>query len=143
MHDCLYILSCLLLGMIEMALSFGDLEYLNNHGTRSSSLIVLTQLSVASRKTLSRLLLLITSLGYGIVKYVIFDIFLFGISLFFMAFFYCLFSFGFGFSFFFLGLFFQKLIVLRLAQFHFFVFSILIIIVVVILNILFCFCQFY
>lgn len=56
------------MGMVEMAISFGDLEYLNNHGERSQFLLVLAKLLFAGKNTFARLLVLVVCMGYGTVK---------------------------------------------------------------------------
>lgn len=56
------------LGMMEMAISYGDLEYLNTYGTRSTFWMVFANLLFASKNTLARLLVLIVSMGFGVVK---------------------------------------------------------------------------
>lgn len=99
----LWISSVLLLGMLEMAISFGDLDYLNKNGYRSQGLMVrgavrvivgarkdatlrkarlsrpvsllpsvpqvFSKLLFASKNTLSRVMVLVVSMGYGITKY--------------------------------------------------------------------------
>jgi hypothetical protein len=99
----LWISSVLLLGMLEMAVSFGDLDYLNKNGYRSQALMVrvvcrrsllmgrraankilaaalmpivfflfpaqiFSKLLFASKNTLSRVMVLVVSMGYGITK---------------------------------------------------------------------------
>lgn len=56
------------LGMLEMAISYGDLDYLNRHGFRSRGLMIFSKLLFAAKNTLARLLVLVVSMGYGIVK---------------------------------------------------------------------------
>eukprot|EP00730_Choanoeca_flexa_P000075 TRINITY_DN10033_c0_g1_i7.p1 TRINITY_DN10033_c0_g1~~TRINITY_DN10033_c0_g1_i7.p1 ORF type:complete len:572 (+),score=140.81 TRINITY_DN10033_c0_g1_i7:111-1826(+) len=56
------------LGMIEMAVSYGDLDYVNTHGYRSYPLMIMAQVLYAAKHTLARLLVLVVSMGYGIVK---------------------------------------------------------------------------
>ncbi len=56
------------LGMLEMAVSFGDLEYLNKNGQRSQFLLVLAKILFSGKNTLARLLVLIVCMGYGVVK---------------------------------------------------------------------------
>eukprot|EP00051_Salpingoeca_urceolata_P005785 m.77283 g.77283 ORF g.77283 m.77283 type:complete len:623 (-) comp14540_c0_seq4:239-2107(-) len=56
------------LGMLEMSVSFGDLDYINREGTRSQFLMVFSKLLLAGKNTLARLLVLVVSMGYGVVK---------------------------------------------------------------------------
>eukprot|EP00045_Choanoeca_perplexa_P007623 m.69989 g.69989 ORF g.69989 m.69989 type:complete len:575 (+) comp14147_c0_seq1:110-1834(+) len=56
------------LGMLEMSVSYGDLDHLNKHGYRSKGLMIFAKLLFAGKNTLARLLVLVVSMGYGIVK---------------------------------------------------------------------------
>eukprot|EP00912_Choanoflagellata_sp_UC4_P000121 UC4_evm1s77 len=60
----------LLLGMMQMWISYADLEYGNSDkgkGYRSDSLMIAAKIFYASKNTVARLLVLIVSMGYGIV----------------------------------------------------------------------------
>ncbi len=52
-----------------MAFAYGDLEYVNRNGTRSTALMSLSELLLASKNTVSLLLILVVSMGFGVVKY--------------------------------------------------------------------------
>lgn len=54
--------------MFEMAVSYGDLEHWNTSGTRSNFLMYFANLLTAGKNTMARLLVLVVSMGYGIVK---------------------------------------------------------------------------
>ncbi|EDQ92154.1 uncharacterized protein MONBRDRAFT_35943 [Monosiga brevicollis MX1] len=56
------------LGMLEMSVSFGDLDHINKHGTRSHGVMIFAKLLFAAKNTAARLLALVVSMGYGIVK---------------------------------------------------------------------------
>lgn len=56
------------LGMIEMAFAYGNLDWLNSHGTTSTFLFVVTQLLHAAKQTTARIMVLVVSMGYGVVK---------------------------------------------------------------------------
>ena len=58
----------ILLGELEMAVSYGDLYYLNDVGLRSQSLMVSSKIIYSAKNTLARLLVLIVSMGYGVVR---------------------------------------------------------------------------
>ena len=47
---------------------FGDLDYLNTRGTRSHFLFVTAQVLHALKSTAARVLVLVVSMGYGVVK---------------------------------------------------------------------------
>eukprot|EP01147_Barroeca_monosierra_P011009 gene11009-3081_t len=55
-------------GMMEMSIRFGDYDHIQRQGTRSTGLMVFSVLLSAIKQTLFRLLLLVISMGYGIVK---------------------------------------------------------------------------
>ncbi|EGD82661.1 hypothetical protein PTSG_03319 [Salpingoeca rosetta] len=55
-------------GMIEMSVRYADYDHFQNKGTRSTGLMAFAVLLSAAKQTLFRLLLLIISMGYGIVK---------------------------------------------------------------------------
>eukprot|EP00036_Acanthoecidae_sp_10tr_P018349 CAMPEP_0206312618 /NCGR_PEP_ID=MMETSP0106_2-20121207/14086_1 /ASSEMBLY_ACC=CAM_ASM_000206 /TAXON_ID=81532 /ORGANISM="Acanthoeca-like sp., Strain 10tr" /LENGTH=527 /DNA_ID=CAMNT_0053743931 /DNA_START=20 /DNA_END=1603 /DNA_ORIENTATION=- len=55
-------------GMIEFAFAYGDLDYLNAHGHRSHFLFVTAQVLHALKSTTARVLVLVVSMGYGVVK---------------------------------------------------------------------------
>lgn len=63
-----WISAVLLLSMLEMAVSYGDLEYFNKHGERNRGLLVFAKLLYAGKNTLARIMILVVSMGYGIVK---------------------------------------------------------------------------
>eukprot|EP00052_Salpingoeca_macrocollata_P006193 m.52116 g.52116 ORF g.52116 m.52116 type:complete len:511 (+) comp15300_c0_seq1:141-1673(+) len=56
------------IGLVEMAFLYGDLEYLNVNGRRSHFLMILSCLLTATKNTLARLLVLVVSMGFGVVK---------------------------------------------------------------------------
>ena len=55
-------------GMLEMFTCYVDLDYLNRTGFRSINLMVLSKTIYAAKNTLSRILVIMVCLGYGIVK---------------------------------------------------------------------------
>ena len=58
------------IGMLHMALSFGDLDYINNFGRRMGFLMVTAQVLLSLKNTVARLLILVVSMGFGVLKYV-------------------------------------------------------------------------
>jgi hypothetical protein len=54
--------------MVHMAFAYGDLDYLNKHGERLGFLAVTAPLLLAVKNTVSRLLVLVVAMGYGVVK---------------------------------------------------------------------------
>ncbi|XP_060781348.1 transmembrane protein 87A isoform X2 [Neoarius graeffei] len=63
-----WIAGVIFLGMIEMAVFCAEYENTNSVGSASQSLLVFAELVSALKRTLARLLVIIVSLGYGIVK---------------------------------------------------------------------------
>lgn len=53
-----------------MSFAYGDLAYINSNGTRSGFLMIMSELLLAGKNTVARLLVLIVSMGYGVVKFV-------------------------------------------------------------------------
>ncbi|BFZ12444.1 hypothetical protein BsWGS_15483 [Bradybaena similaris] len=56
------------LGMLEMAVFFGEYENINKTGQSVKGAIIVAELVSCLKRTLARMLVLIVSLGYGIVK---------------------------------------------------------------------------
>lgn len=54
--------------MVHMAFAFGNLDYINNHGHPLLFLTVMGELLLALKNTLARLLVLVVSMGFGVVK---------------------------------------------------------------------------
>ncbi|XP_046723910.1 transmembrane protein 87A isoform X2 [Silurus meridionalis] len=63
-----WIAGVIFLGMIEMAVFCAEYENTNAVGSASKGLLVFAELVSALKRTLARLLVIIVSLGYGIVK---------------------------------------------------------------------------
>ncbi|GAA6107774.1 transmembrane protein 87A isoform X2 [Tachysurus ichikawai] len=63
-----WIAGVIFLGMIEMAVFCAEYENANAVGSATQSLLVFAELVSALKRTLARLLVIIVSLGYGIVK---------------------------------------------------------------------------
>ncbi|XP_062851918.1 transmembrane protein 87A isoform X2 [Trichomycterus rosablanca] len=63
-----WIAGVILLGMVEMAVFCAEYENTNAIGSASQGLLVFAELVSALKRTLARLLVIIVSLGYGIVK---------------------------------------------------------------------------
>ncbi|TTI76918.1 Transmembrane protein 87A [Bagarius yarrelli] len=63
-----WIAGVILLGMIEMAVFCAEYENTNAVGSATQGLLVFAELVSALKRTLARLLVIIVSLGYGIVK---------------------------------------------------------------------------
>lgn len=63
-----HITAVIALGMLEMALWYFDYANLNSTGTRPMGVTTWAVTFSAVKKTLSRLLLLVVSMGYGVVK---------------------------------------------------------------------------
>ena len=51
-----------------MSFAFGDAEYYNNNGVRLKFLMVVAQLLLVAKNTLARLLILVVSMGFGVLK---------------------------------------------------------------------------
>lgn len=58
----------LFLAMMEMALTYGKYDYFNRHGVNSGFLEFGVAVLYAARGTVARLLVLVVSMGYGVVK---------------------------------------------------------------------------
>ncbi|KAJ8248249.1 hypothetical protein GJAV_G00240000 [Gymnothorax javanicus] len=63
-----WIAGVIFLGMVEMAVFCAEYENTNAVGSASQGLLILAELVSALKRTLARLLVIIVSLGYGIVK---------------------------------------------------------------------------
>ncbi|XP_035462592.1 transmembrane protein 87A isoform X1 [Scophthalmus maximus] len=63
-----WIAGVIFLGMVEMAVFCAEYENTNIVGSASSGLLIFAELVSALKRTLARLLVIIVSLGYGIVK---------------------------------------------------------------------------
>ncbi|KAG7230122.1 hypothetical protein INR49_009842 [Caranx melampygus] len=63
-----WIAGVIFLGMVEKAVFCAEYENTNAVGSASSSLLIFAELVSALKRTLARLLVIIVSLGYGIVK---------------------------------------------------------------------------
>ncbi|XP_053358465.1 transmembrane protein 87A isoform X1 [Clarias gariepinus] len=63
-----WIAGVIFLGMIEMAVFCAEYENTNAVGSASQGLLIFAELVSALKRTLARLLVIIVSLGYGIVK---------------------------------------------------------------------------
>ncbi|XP_019953018.1 transmembrane protein 87A isoform X1 [Paralichthys olivaceus] len=63
-----WIAGVIFLGMVEMAVFCAEYENTNASGSASSGLLIFAELVSALKRTLARLLVIIVSLGYGIVK---------------------------------------------------------------------------
>ncbi|KAK1791385.1 hypothetical protein P4O66_013394 [Electrophorus voltai] len=63
-----WIAGVIFLGMVEMAVFCAEYENTNAVGSASQGLLVFAELISALKRTLARLLVIIVSLGYGIVK---------------------------------------------------------------------------
>ena len=61
----------IMIGVVEMTVCWADLDQWNdsgNHGVRSNGLMVFAKLLTATKNTLSRLLVLVVAMGFGVVK---------------------------------------------------------------------------
>mmetsp|Transcript_8921 Transcript_8921/g.10679 ORF Transcript_8921/g.10679 Transcript_8921/m.10679 type:complete len:505 (+) Transcript_8921:217-1731(+) len=71
-RDLLMVQNCitavLVLGMIEVNLRYSDFHSLNETGVRNSGLLMAAVLFAVIKKCVSRMLVLVVSLGYGVVK---------------------------------------------------------------------------
>ncbi|KAG8000027.1 Transmembrane protein 87A, partial [Nibea albiflora] len=64
-----WIAGVIFLGMVEKAVFCAEYENTNTVGSASPGLLIFAELVSALKRTLARLLVIIVSLGYGIVKY--------------------------------------------------------------------------
>ncbi|XP_059179675.1 transmembrane protein 87A-like isoform X2 [Physella acuta] len=64
----LWIGGIILIGMIEYAVFFGEYENINNTGQSVRGAIIFAELVSCLKRSLARMLVIIVSLGYGIVK---------------------------------------------------------------------------
>jgi len=55
-------------GMLEFAFAFGDYDYWNRFGSRGTGLFGIASLFHAAKDTVARVLVLVVSMGYGVVK---------------------------------------------------------------------------
>ncbi|XP_015981590.2 transmembrane protein 87B isoform X4 [Rousettus aegyptiacus] len=63
-----WIAAVIFLGMLEKAVFYTEYQNINSTGLSTQGLLILAELISATKKTLARLLVIIMSLGYGIVK---------------------------------------------------------------------------
>ncbi|XP_054978325.1 transmembrane protein 87B [Sorex araneus] len=63
-----WIAAVIFLGMLEKAVFYSEYQNLNSTGLSTQSLLIFAELISAVKRTLARLLVIIVSLGYGIVK---------------------------------------------------------------------------
>lgn len=56
------------LGMLEKAMFYGEFQNINSTGTSTKGLILLAEIVSCAKRTLARMLVIIVSLGFGIVK---------------------------------------------------------------------------
>ncbi len=66
----LWIGAVLLLGMLEMAVFLAEYESLNNTGQLTEAAEYFAELLSCAKRSLARILVLVASMGFGIVKYV-------------------------------------------------------------------------
>ncbi|XP_006876511.1 PREDICTED: transmembrane protein 87B [Chrysochloris asiatica] len=63
-----WIAAVIFLGMLEKAVFYSEYQNINSTGLSTQSLLIFAELISAVKRTLARLLVIIVSLGYGIVK---------------------------------------------------------------------------
>ncbi|XP_038599208.1 transmembrane protein 87B isoform X2 [Tachyglossus aculeatus] len=63
-----WIAAVIFLGMLEKAVFYAEYQNINTSGLSSQGLLIFAELISAVKRTLARLLVIIVSLGYGIVK---------------------------------------------------------------------------
>ncbi|XP_052039538.1 transmembrane protein 87B isoform X2 [Apodemus sylvaticus] len=63
-----WIAAVILLGMLEKAVFYSEYQNINSTGLSTQGLLIFAELISAVKRTLARLLVIIVSLGYGIVK---------------------------------------------------------------------------
>ncbi|XP_026984844.1 transmembrane protein 87B [Sagmatias obliquidens] len=63
-----WIAAVIFLGMLEKAVFYAEYQNINSTGLSTQSLLIFAELISAIKRTLARLLVIIVSLGYGIVK---------------------------------------------------------------------------
>ncbi|XP_069349949.1 transmembrane protein 87B isoform X2 [Eulemur rufifrons] len=63
-----WIAAVIFLGMLEKAVFYSEYQNINSTGLSTQSLLIFAELISAIKRTLARLLVIIVSLGYGIVK---------------------------------------------------------------------------
>ncbi|XP_070285853.1 transmembrane protein 87B isoform X1 [Myotis yumanensis] len=63
-----WIAAVIFLGMLEKAVFYAEYQNINSTGLSTQSLLIFAELISAIKRTLARLLVIIMSLGYGIVK---------------------------------------------------------------------------
>ncbi|XP_073097037.1 transmembrane protein 87B isoform X1 [Manis javanica] len=63
-----WIAAVIFLGMLEKAVFYSEYQNINNTGLSTRGLLIFAELISAIKRTLARLLVIIVSLGYGIVK---------------------------------------------------------------------------
>ncbi|XP_036119071.1 transmembrane protein 87B isoform X1 [Molossus molossus] len=63
-----WIAAVIFLGMLEKAVFYAEYQNINSTGLTTQSLLIFAELISAIKRTLARLLVIIMSLGYGIVK---------------------------------------------------------------------------
>lgn len=62
----------ILLGMLEKAVFYAEYQTINSVGVSVHGAVLLAEWVSCAKRTLARMLVIIVSLGFGIVKYVIF-----------------------------------------------------------------------
>lgn len=60
----------ILMGMLEKALFYAEYQNLNSSGSTTHGLVLAAEWVSCAKRTLARMLVIIVSLGFGIVKYV-------------------------------------------------------------------------
>ncbi|KAB0402221.1 hypothetical protein E2I00_003073, partial [Balaenoptera physalus] len=63
-----WIAAVIFLGMLEKAVFYAEYQNINSTGLSTQGLLIFAELISATKRTLARLLVIIVSLGYGIVK---------------------------------------------------------------------------
>lgn len=58
----------ILLGMLEMATFYAEFSSINSSGSCDQSTVLLAELVSCGKRTLARMLVIVVSLGFGIVK---------------------------------------------------------------------------
>ncbi|ELW51459.1 Transmembrane protein 87B, partial [Tupaia chinensis] len=64
-----WIAAVIFLGMLEKAVFYSEYQNISSTGLSTQGLLIFAELISAIKRTLARLLVIIVSLGYGIVKY--------------------------------------------------------------------------
>jgi hypothetical protein len=58
----------ILLGMLEKAMFYGEYQSINSSGQSVQGMVLLAEWVSCAKRTLARMLVIIVSLGFGIVK---------------------------------------------------------------------------